>query len=139
MPPEAGSPRDWLRLARADLAIARLELPPDGMLELLCFHAQQAAEKSIKAVLLQEETPFPHIHSIERLVDLLPSGVERPGVLFEAARLTAYATIYRYPGQQEPVTAADHRSVVALAEAVYNWAAAAIGSADSLKLADGDA
>jgi len=57
MPPEAGSPRDWLRLAKADLAIARLELPPDGLLELLCFHAQQAAEKSIKAVLLQEETP----------------------------------------------------------------------------------
>ena len=47
MPPEAGSPRDWLRLAKADLAIARLELPPDGLLELLCFHAQQAAEKSI--------------------------------------------------------------------------------------------
>jgi len=59
------------------------------LLELLCFHAQQAAEKSIKAVLLHEETSAPHIHSIERLVDLLPSGVQRPGVLFEAARLTA--------------------------------------------------
>ena len=48
-PPEAGTPRDWLRHARSDLSLARIPLPENVLLETLCFHAQQAAEKSIKA------------------------------------------------------------------------------------------
>lgn len=40
----------WIAHARGDLAEAP---PPFGVpLELLCFHAQQAAEKALKAVLL---------------------------------------------------------------------------------------
>jgi len=43
-------PRRWLENARADLALARSPLPLGGLYEHLCFHAQQAAEKSLKAV-----------------------------------------------------------------------------------------
>jgi HEPN domain-containing protein len=52
MPPEGvptGSAADWPRHARADLALARVTEPPQ-LLELLCFHALQACEKSLKAV-----------------------------------------------------------------------------------------
>ena len=51
MQPEArmpGSSGDWLRYAKADLALARVPLPQGGLYELLCFHAPQAAEKSVK-------------------------------------------------------------------------------------------
>lgn len=48
-----GSPDDWLRHAYSDLELARVALPAKVLLELLCFHAQQAAEKSLKAVYLQ--------------------------------------------------------------------------------------
>jgi HEPN domain-containing protein len=51
-PPRRGSPGDWLRHARSDLALARTTPTPEIMLEALCFHAQQAAEKAIKAVLV---------------------------------------------------------------------------------------
>ena len=45
-----GSPEDWLARAIGDLALARVPLPEGGYYEDLCFHAQQAAEKAIKAV-----------------------------------------------------------------------------------------
>ena len=54
----ADAPSRWLSNARADLAIARITLPPGGLYEQLCFHAQQAAEKSIKAVLLDFGKPL---------------------------------------------------------------------------------
>ncbi|MGD0091486.1 MAG: HEPN domain-containing protein [Planctomycetota bacterium] len=47
-----GSPEEWLRYARSDLAVARKPCQPEILLETLCFHAQQAAEKSLKAVLV---------------------------------------------------------------------------------------
>jgi HEPN domain-containing protein len=43
--------REWINRARSDLALARAK--PEGVyLEDLCFHAQQAAEKAIKALLI---------------------------------------------------------------------------------------
>ena len=62
MPPDperADAPHRWLANARADLAIARIPLPHGGLYEHLCFHAQQTAEKSIKAALLSRGADFP--------------------------------------------------------------------------------
>ncbi len=45
MPPERqmpGSPDDWVRRARSDLALAKIPLPEGALYEDLCFHAQQA-------------------------------------------------------------------------------------------------
>ena len=75
MPPESadlGSPLRWIRLAEADLALAAAPLPRGAIYELLCFHAQQAAEKSVKAVLVHEGIEFPPTHNIQRLIALLP-------------------------------------------------------------------
>lgn len=118
----AGSPQDWLQFARADLAMAAGPLPEGGLHELLCFHAQQAAEKSIKAVLLCSGRPFGRTYSIERLVDLLPESMARPPELIEAARLTSYAVMSRYPGLAERTTEEDTREAVRLAGAVVKWA-----------------
>ena len=41
-PPTPGSPEDWLRHARSDLALAQQWQVPDVLLATLCFHAQQA-------------------------------------------------------------------------------------------------
>ncbi len=56
---EPGSPADWLRHAPSDLELARIARPPEVLLEALCFHAQQAAEKALKAVLIAHRIPFP--------------------------------------------------------------------------------
>jgi len=48
--PAPGSAADWLRRARGNLARAKQPRPEDVAWEDLCFDAQQAAEKAIKAV-----------------------------------------------------------------------------------------
>jgi HEPN domain-containing protein len=122
MPLEPGSPESWLSYARSDLAVARVPASDQLMKEMLCFHAQQAVEKSIKAVLILAGAPFPKVHSIERLIDLLPDSVMRTPELIESARLTAYATTFRYPGNEEPTTEEEHQEALRLAAAVLAWA-----------------
>ncbi len=101
MPPEdisPGSPLDWLRHAWSDLELARMARNSRIMLEDLCFHAQQAAEKALKAVLILKSIPFPKTHNIRTLLDLLPQDVIPPREVKETASLTDYAVLSRYPG-----------------------------------------
>jgi HEPN domain-containing protein len=122
MPHDAGSPAAWLRFARADMGLARQRGAPDALLEALCFHAQQCAEKSLKAVLVHHGITVPRTHSIERLIDLLPVSVERGSELGDAATLSDYAVGARYPVDQEPVTEDEYEEAVRLAAAVLRWA-----------------
>ena len=83
MPPDhetTGSPSRWLHYAHADMLVATVTLPEGGMYEQLCFHAQQAAEKAIKAVLVHLGINFPRAHNIQGLIDLLPEEITRDSV-----------------------------------------------------------
>jgi HEPN domain-containing protein len=120
---QPGSAADWLRRARSDLALAGLSLPPDVLYNDLCFHAQQAAEKSIKAVLVHHGIALPKIHDIAHLIALLPQNAPPPPAAEDAASLTSYAVMIRYPGDYEDVTEEDYREAVRIAESVYAWAA----------------
>ena len=117
-----GSAEDWLRYAKSDLELARIEKPEGVLLETLCFHAQQAAEKTLKAVLIFLEIDFPRTHNIRTLLDLLPEGVDVPQEVEESAILTDYAVESRYPMNTEPVYDEEYRQVIILAEVVVSWA-----------------
>ena len=67
-PPD--DPREWLNRARSNLALAKNRVP-DAYLEDLCFEAQQAAEKAIKAVMIARKVEFPYVHDLARLLSLL--------------------------------------------------------------------
>lgn len=130
MPPDAvepGSPRAWMRYARADLELSRIALPPGTMYEQLCFHAQQAVEKSLKAVLVSCNIDFPPTHNIQGLIDLLPPEIIRTQILIEAASLTVYAAALRYPGDYEPVSEKEYMEAIRLAEMVVSWSEKLIG------------
>ena len=129
MPHDAGAPCEWLDYAKSDLAMARIPLVPPMRLENLCFHAQQAAEKAIKAVLIQFGVEPPKIHDIRRLTERLPDSVTRPETLTASAPLTDYAALTRYPWAGEPVSEEDYRDALRLAEAVVAWAESVIGAA----------
>lgn len=123
MPPEASDPTkaaEWIRRARSNLARARKHPgDPDVLYEDLCFDAQQAVEKALKAVLVARQVEFPKTHSIGELMVLLDaSGQGVPPDLREAAGLTEYAVASRYPGPVEPVDEPEHRWAIALAERV---------------------
>ena len=125
MPPEnrsAKSPEAWIDYAKADLAMATAPLPRGAKYENLCFHAQQAAEKAIKGVLIMLKGEAPAIHNIQGLIELLPSKMSGNLTLIAATRLTLYATWFRYPGEQDPIGRKEYREAVRLAQAVVDWA-----------------
>lgn len=86
------------------------------------FHAQQAVEKALKAVMIQREIDFRFNHDLAYLIELLEAdGVAVPPALTDADRLSAYAVRLRYdevPG--ELVTRAE---ALVIATAAIAWAA----------------
>lgn len=120
--PQPGSAQDWLRYAVSDLQLAQMSGAPNVMLESLSYHAQQCAEKALKAVLVACHIPVPRTHSIGLLLDLLPRHMALPEDMEEAATLTDYAVMCRYPGDAEPVTESEYERAVHLAEIVLVWA-----------------
>lgn len=124
--PPPGSAEDWLRRAHSDLALARLPRPPGVLLEDLCYHSQQAAEKALKAVLIARSRTVPRTHSIPRLLELMPAQVAVPETVQEAAILTDYAVSARYPGLLEPIEEDELERAISLAESVVAWAKAQI-------------
>ncbi|HHJ06811.1 MAG TPA: HEPN domain-containing protein [Anaerolineae bacterium] len=125
MPPKdhtPGSPADWLRYAYSDLKLAQMPAPAGVLLENLCFHAQQAAEKAIKAVLVAYGISIPKTHNLRTLVDFLSETLAVPLEVQMAVGLTDYAVSARYPGVIEPVDERDHQEAISFAEAVVYWA-----------------
>lgn len=116
------NPAEWLRYARSDLAFARLDVGPAMLLETMGFHAQQAAEKAVKAVLVWNtgEEP-PRTHDIGFLLIEVPPYL-RPERPEEIARLTRYAVTFRYPDDIGEMDEAEREEAVALAEAAVSWA-----------------
>ena len=111
-----------MRRAHSDLALART--PPDAgiLLEDLCFHAQQAAEKALKAVPIAGSIPFPRTHNITTLLELIPDECAVPQRVQEAVVLTDYAVAARYPGAYEPIEDEELGEALTVAEAVVVWA-----------------
>ena len=125
-----GSSLEWLRYAQSDLELAQISAPAMVMLEGLCFHAQQAAEKSLKAVLIAFKIPYPKTHSIRKLLDILSEKMEIPEDLQEAAILNDYAVTTRYPGAVEPIEDDEYYQAISLAKAVYTWAVEEVNKVD---------
>ncbi len=101
--------RQWLEKAQRDYNTSGHLLSAEGVyLEAVAFHAQQAAEKYLKALLVWNQTEFPKTHDINFLFTLLSDS--EPGlaaILAEAAILTTYAVEYRYPGDYPDITPKD--------------------------------
>ena len=115
MPPEGtapGTPADWLRHARSDLALAQVSPSRGVLLEGLCFHAQQAAEKALKALLVASSIPIPRTHNIRTLLDVLGTETSVPEEMEDAAILTDYAVMTRYPGDYEAVDRDEYEEAV---------------------------
>ena len=125
-PPE--SPQAWLQRAHSDLALGRAALNTPGVfLEDACFHAQQCAEKALKALLIRRGIAFPRMHVLETLLDLLKAaGVDLPPDVDEAFVLTQYAVETRYPGEWEPITDEETRFALAKAKQVLAWVEAQV-------------
>jgi HEPN domain-containing protein len=72
--------------------------------DLVGFHAQQAAEKALKALLVRYAIRFDRTHDLGALLALAEPVA--PGIaqaLHQAEELTVHAVGSRYPGQEPPL------------------------------------
>ena len=118
-PPD--DPREWIGRANGNLAIANAYIP-GSYLEDLCFNAQQAAEKAIKARLISLDVEFPYTHKIKELLDCLEAaGDAIPDEVRAATALTEYASVTRYPWRGPPITEQNYLAAAQTATAVVRW------------------
>jgi HEPN domain-containing protein len=98
--------QEWLKHARSDLHLSQAALVTSGVMpEDACFHAQQCAEKALKALLIYLGVDYPRTHVLEVLLDLLKEqSVQIHANMDLADELTQYAVETRYPGEWEPVS-----------------------------------
>ncbi len=93
---------EWVEKAEGDLATAGRELRARKRpnYDAACFHAQQVAEKYLKAYLQEHSVHFPKTHSlIELLERCLGIGPEFDALRPDLILLDRYAVRYRYPGE----------------------------------------
>jgi len=112
--------REWVGKAENDLknAVHTLKMGKECPTDTVCFHAQQCVEKYLKAFLVVGGIDFPKTHDIETVVGLLPKRARPDLSLEEQRRLTAYATITRYPADYEPISLSEARQAVKTARRV---------------------
>jgi HEPN domain-containing protein len=112
--------RRWLRFAREDLDAAEALLSEAGLRPRhVCWLAQQAAEKALKAALTSQQIPFPFWHDLDALRNLLPQGWQVKDQHADLAELTEWAVEARYPGDWPEASPEDARRAAGKARGVY--------------------
>ncbi|MEJ2746854.1 MAG: HEPN domain-containing protein [Anaerolineae bacterium] len=100
---------EWVTKAEGDYATAERELRVVDRpnYDAVCFHAQQTAEKYLKAFLQENGVAFPKTHSLIELLELcLPLNDELEVLRPDLIRLGRYAVRFRYPGETASKTEA---------------------------------
>ncbi len=89
--------RGWILKAESDVENLTIMMERGRALDTACFHAQQAAEKYLKAFLSFNDIVSPRTHDIEELLGLCASIDKRFAELIEETTfLTDYAVELRY-------------------------------------------
>lgn len=87
----------WLLKAENDIKTIQCLLENDPITDSICFHAQQAAEKYLKAYLVSQEQTLPKTHDINTLLKQCIVIDKDFLNLSNAVILTDYAVELRYP------------------------------------------
>lgn len=109
--------RNWLAMAEEDFRVAEhLYSEKTPYLRAIGFHAQQAAEKFLKAYLVYHQIEFPKTHDLGELLDLLGSA-DAPLAkhLHDIIILNPYGVETRYPSDFPEMTPEETEAAVKLA------------------------
>src|SRR3990172_3786821 len=111
--------KKWIKYAEEDIQLAKhsLSLESGCPYRLTAYHAQQCAEKYLKALLVYNRMDFPYTHSITRLIEVC-SGIIDTDEFAVAETLTPFAITTRYPGEDEEVTKEEAIEAIRIAELV---------------------
>jgi HEPN domain-containing protein len=89
--------KGWISKADSDLATADLLVKAGGPFDTACYHAQQAIEKYLKAIIAFSGAAIPRTHNLEELGDRATEAI--PTLALDAdelAEITPYAVELRY-------------------------------------------
>jgi len=98
--------KKWFTKANKDLEVAKLifDSQPETFSDIVCFHCQQATEKSLKGLLTDLNIEFKKTHNLIYLLDLLAKEININDKLYEKAEiLEDYAVEARYPMPEENI------------------------------------
>jgi HEPN domain-containing protein len=90
--------RDWLDSAEDDLRVILIIIDDINLTNQIAFHAQQAIEKSLKAIVEEFEIGFIRTHSLETLIQKTNSYIPIPSDLTTIRKLDQLYIDARYPG-----------------------------------------
>ncbi len=112
--------RGWLQRAVNDLGAGAADLAADpAFTGDAVFHAQQAAEKSMKGLLTWHSRIFRKTHNLTELGGMcIDVDATLEPLLRRAASLTDYAWKFRYPGEPEEPPNEEADKALALAREV---------------------
>jgi len=112
--------RQWLAKAEEDLGVAEYLVSENTeYFSAAGFHAQQAAEKFLKAVFVHHQIEFPKTHDLGELLDLVSGADPALAVtLRNVITLNIYAVEARYPGDSPEIKASEAQTALSLANKV---------------------
>jgi HEPN domain-containing protein len=113
-------PHAWIQKADADLLCIRNNLNAACIpWDTVCFHAQQAAEKLLKAFLVARGRRAARTHDLLLLLGECVAIESTLGMLYPACRLlNPYSVAFRYPGTGPEPSEPDGRAAVSAAESI---------------------
>lgn len=113
----------WIKKADGDLYNVDLLLKSENCQpDICCYHAQQCAEKYIKAYLVSRQQHFPFTHDLAKLLDLcLPVNKNFEQLKITSFKLTDYAITPRYPDDIEDLTIEDAKLAYANATIIKEF------------------
>ncbi|WP_058868414.1 HEPN domain-containing protein [Chloracidobacterium thermophilum] len=126
-----------LRLAERDIkAFEVLKEAPDVHPSITYFHAQQAVEKSLKAVLFLQQIEFERTHDLVKLARLLQNcGVTLPVTESQLRRLNPFAVAFRYDDLE--ITLVSDDDLASVVAQMRHWAKEQISAATECEESDG--
>jgi HEPN domain-containing protein/predicted nucleotidyltransferase len=123
--------REWLEVADEDMrAVGRLSVEPVDW-RPVCFHAQQAAEKYLKALLVHHRIHPPRTHNLtELLSEIRQACTTLPGLDADCALLSKFPVEPRYPSEEPKPDAITGPAAVEAMRRVVTAATAAMRRAE---------
>lgn len=114
--------REWLEKADADARTMHLVMKgEDPLTGIACFHAQQCAEKCLKAFLTAHERVVEKTHDLTDLLRMCQEIEPAYGTFGEiCAELSGYAVEVRYPGEEDP-TVENAREMIRASNDIYQF------------------
>lgn len=118
----------WLIKADHDLLTAKTMLHVEGTMDVVCFHAQQCAEKCLKAYLVFVGHDFPKTHDLHNLLKLCTDHDPSFASMEDDARiLSDYAVEVRYVDDWRIIEPGEAANAIEMTTHIYEYVKQKLG------------